>query len=142
MAKTNYDEQPCYQRSTENGEPRVLNPVQVYIYQLIGELEIKYQDLCNSYDEYSCDLEGIEEAWEMIFVDLEYFTCQLSSTLEWELYRHEKDVSIWVNSEKHAILTLDIPNSTITLNCYQETSDVLTRLGKRQHGAPVIGVVN
>jgi hypothetical protein len=127
VKKINYDLQPCDQRLTENGEPRALNSAQKYVYQLIGELERKYQDLCNSYDEYPCDLGGIEEVWEMIFVDREYLTSQLSSTLEWELYNHEKDVSIWVNLEEHAILTLNIPNSTLTLNCYQETSDVHAR---------------
>lgn len=123
MAKINYDAQHYYQRLTENGEPRELNPAQVYIYKLISELEIQHQDLCNSYDEYPCDPDGIEEAWEMTFVDLEYFTHQLSSTLEWELYRHEKDVSIWVNTKEHAILTLDTHISTIKLNYYKETLD-------------------
>ena len=130
MAQINYDAQPYYQRLTENGEPRELNPAQVYIYRLISELEIQHQDLCNSYDEYPCELGGIEEAWEMVFVDREYITSQLSSALEWELYHHEKDVSVWVNLQEHAILTLDLPNSTINLNCYQETNDAHTRLGK------------
>ncbi len=141
MAKINYDTQSCYQRVTVNGEPRGLNSAQVYVYQLISELEIQYPDLCNSYDEYPYELGGIEEAWEMNFVDTEYFTSQLSSTLEWELYHHEKDASIWVNSEEHAILTLDIPHSTITLNCYKESNDVHTHLRKIPHGASVPGTV-
>ena len=86
---------------------------------------------------YPCERGGTEEAWEMNFVNIEYFTSQLSSTLEWELYHHEKDASVWVNSEEHAILTFDTTNSTITLNCYQETNDVHTHLGKIPHVTPV-----
>jgi hypothetical protein len=69
---------PVTKELTENGEPRELNPAQGYVYQLIRELEMQHKDLCNSYDEYPCDLGGIEEAWEMIFVDREYLTSQLS----------------------------------------------------------------